>query len=254
MRDFSLKIYQRYLEAIKNQNIPFFTFEEYFLLQERPHEFCLIRHDVDRFPKRALSMAIIEKSIGVKSTYYFRSKPWSFDKNIISEVVQLGHEVGYHYENLSDTNGDIEKGMVDFEKKLKEFRKTTNVKTISMHGRPLKKYDNRELWSKENHSLLKNKLGIFGEVYKDIDYSDIAYINDTGRNWTELKSNNRDKVKSDIKVNFKTSDELLNFLKNSSCKKICFQIHPERWVDDPIMWSIQWLIDISINLAKKIMR
>lgn len=254
MKDFSLKMYQIYLEALQNQNIPFFTFEEYFLREESPEEFCLVRHDVDRFPKRALSMAIVENSMGVKSTYYFRAKPWSFNKNIICKIVELGHEVGYHYENLSDNNGDIEKGMEDFKKKLKEFRKTTNVRTVSMHGRPFKKYDNRKIWTRENHSLLKNKLGILGEVYKDIDYSDIAYINDTGRNWTELKSNNRDKVKSDVKVNFENRDELLKFIESSHYKKVCFQVHPERWVDDPIKWSLQWAIDNCINTLKIILK
>ena len=198
-------------------------------------------------------MAIIENSMGVKSTYYFRNKPYSFEKNIIREIVQLGHEVGYHYENLSDTKGDIEKGMEDFKKTLNEFRKTTNVKTVSMHGRPFNKYDNRGLWTSENYLLLKNQLGILGEVYIDIDYSDIAYISDTGRNWMKQKSNIRDIVKSDVIINFESSDELLKFMENSSCKKICLQIHPERWVDDPIKWNIQWLIDNSINLAKKIM-
>ena len=193
-------------------------------------------------------MAIVENAMGVKSTYYFRAKPWSFNKNIIRKIVQLGHEVGYHYENLSDTNGHIDDGMEDFKKKLEEFRKTTNVKTVSMHGRPLKKYDNRDIWTHENHSLLKNELGILGEVYKDIDYSDIAYINDTGRNWTELKSNNRDKVKSGVKVDF------LRFMENSRYKKICFQVHPERWVDNPIKWSVQWLIDNCINTLKIILK
>ena len=204
MLDFTLSVYKKYLNGIISQNIPFFTFEEFFLFDKIPEEFCLVRHDVDRLPKRALSMAIIENSMGVKTTYYFRNKTYSFDKNIIREIMELGHEVGYHYENLSDTKGDIEKGMEDFKKTLSEFRKTTNVKTVSMHGSPLSKYDNRDLWTHENYLLLKNQLGILGEVYIDIDYSDVAYISDTGRNWESLKFNKRDVVKSNVEINFES--------------------------------------------------
>jgi hypothetical protein len=58
----------------------------------------------------------------------------------------LGHEVGYHYENMSDCDGNTTEALLDFEKKLSEFRKHVPISTISMHGRPMKKYDNRDLW------------------------------------------------------------------------------------------------------------
>ena len=254
MFDFTHKIYKEYLICLKSRGICFLTFEEFIPMKLKPSSFCLIRHDVDRMPYRALKMAKLENSIGVKSTYYFRMKPLVFNSKIIKEVLNLGHEVGYHYETLSDKNGDLNLAMKEFKKNLIAFRKVAPCKTISMHGKPFKKYDNRSLWNLENHKILKDEFGVLGEVYLDIDYSEIAYINDTGRNWTSFKANNRDKVSSNIKSSFDSSKELLFYIKKKSTKKICFQIHPERWVDNPFLWAIQFCIDNSVNVLKSLLR
>jgi hypothetical protein len=251
MKDFTLNTYEQYLLAIKKSINVFLRFDEFIPMQHKPEKFCLVRHDVDRKPHLALDMAVIENKLDVKSTYYFRAKKCSYDENIIKKIADLGHEIGYHYESLSDTNGDIALAIKDFEKNLKEFRKIVPINTCSMHGRPLKAFDNRDIWRiKENHEYLKNKLGILGEVYLDIDYSDIAYINDTGRNWTSGKSNRRDKVESNISADFKSGDELVNYLNGNPHKRICFQVHPERWSNNQIEWVAQYLKDTSINAAK----
>ena len=72
MKDFTLKAYKEYLLCLKSQSVSFLTFEEFIQMESKPEDFCLIRHDVDRMPNRALKMAKLEKSIGIRSTYYFR--------------------------------------------------------------------------------------------------------------------------------------------------------------------------------------
>ncbi|CAN5396696.1 hypothetical protein BH10BAC5_BH10BAC5_11480 [soil metagenome] len=216
---------------------------------------CLIRHDVDRRPRNALKMAILENKMGIKATYYFRHKPGVFKPDIIKAVEKLDHEVGYHYENLSDANGNLTLAIEDFKLKLQDFKKIVTVKTISMHGRPLKKFDNRDMWNDENnYSLLKNKFELIGEVYKDIDYTDIAYITDTGRNWHTSKNNIRDTTNSKINIDFRSGEELLNYFKYSPDKKIVFQVHPERWDENMLFWAFQLTNDIGINRAKRIVR
>ena len=124
-----------------------------------------------------------------------------------------------------------------------------------MHGRPLKSFDNRDIWKiKENHDFLLNELKISGEVYLDIDYSDIAYINDTGRNWTSGKSNIRDRVNSKIITEFTLGAELLEYFKNKPNSKICFQIHPERWANNAIGWAISLSFDTIVNFIKMILK
>lgn len=255
MRDFTLSAYKRYLLSIKKQEIPFLLFRDFISLESKPTRFCLIRHDVDRKPENALNMAVLEAKLGIFSTYYFRAKPNTFKPKIIKEIENLGHEIGYHYESLSDTDGNIEKAVEDFKENLKKFRAIANIKTCSMHGRPFKKFDNRDIWRIEkNHDFLVNELELLGEVYLDINYSDIAYINDTGRNWTSGKSNVRDKVESKIAVDFINGEELLSYLKNNPHPKICFQIHPERWSNTTLDYMEQLSRDKLINFIKSIIR
>ncbi|MHA1468780.1 MAG: hypothetical protein ACTSP6_11990, partial [Promethearchaeota archaeon] len=102
----------------------------------------------------------------------------------------------------------------------------------------------------ENSKNVEKKYNLIGEIYLDIDYSDIAYINDTGRNWNSTKSNLRDKVNSKIKTDFSSSQRLLNYLNNEPHPKLIFQIHPERWSDNYLEYIVQFLKDKSINFVK----
>ncbi|MFN5795481.1 MAG: hypothetical protein ACK455_11820 [Bacteroidota bacterium] len=251
MKDFTLKQYKSYLIALKNNIGNFLRFDEFIASTLKPEKFCLIRHDVDRKPNAALDMAKLEYEMGIVATYYFRAKNQTFKPTILKKIAAMGHEIGYHYESLSDANGDITNALEDFKKNLEEFRKIVPIKTCSMHGRPLKPHDNRDIWKvKENHQYLKNELGIIGEVYLDIDYSDIAYINDTGRNWTSGKANRRDKVNSKILADFYSGEDLLEYLSSNPHPKVCFQIHPERWSNNSVEWITQYIKDSSINAAK----
>ena len=105
--DFNLRTYRILIETLIAKNFQFLTVEQYFLpprfLTKSPSRSLIImRHDVDRKPENALRMAILENKLGVKSTYYFRTIPQTLKPGIIREVASLGHEIGYHYENLCD--------------------------------------------------------------------------------------------------------------------------------------------------------
>jgi hypothetical protein len=39
--------------------------------------------------------------MGITGSYYFRMVPESFDEDVIRQIYDMGHEVGYHYEDLS---------------------------------------------------------------------------------------------------------------------------------------------------------
>jgi hypothetical protein len=255
MRDFTLVAYRNYLKAISDSGIPFMRFREFMELENQPNSFCLIRHDIDRRPANALQMAQMEAEMGIAATYYFRTKSGVYKEHIVSAIHALGHEIGYHYESLSDTDGDISKAIKDFERNLEMMRITVPVSTCSMHGRPLKPHDNRDMWREQsNHRYLKEQLGIVGEAYLDIDYTDIAYINDTGRNWTSGVSNRRDKVDSLVSSDFQSGSALMQAFLDGQYNKICFQIHPERWSDNAIEWIVQLTTDGSANLIKRIIR
>lgn len=63
-------------------------------------EIIILRHDVDCLPHFALQTALIEHELGIKGTYYFRVVPESFDLKIMQKIAGLGHEIGYHYEDV----------------------------------------------------------------------------------------------------------------------------------------------------------
>ncbi len=253
MRDYTLRAYQRYLLAIKVAYPLIMRFDQFLQAEPKPERFCIIRHDVDRKPGNALKMAQLERSVGLSASYYFRNRRSVFSAEVIHEVHSLGHEVGYHYESLSDCSGDMTRATRDFEFHLERFRKIVPVGTISMHGRPFSKFDNRDLWrSPERRRLLRQRYELLGEIYLDIDYREIAYIADTGRNWSPGRANLRDRVATDVLVDLRDGQALVEALFAGKFPRLVFQIHPERWTDRPFEWLAQWLFDQAANSAKKV--
>jgi hypothetical protein len=97
------------------------TFGCFFSLPRPGDELCIVCHDVDRNIKNALNMALLEHEFGVRSTYYFRTKPHVFDGKIIKQIHQLWHEIGYHHESWADCKRDMTKAILDFELNLQKF-------------------------------------------------------------------------------------------------------------------------------------
>ncbi len=96
--DFTLTTYQELLSTLKDSGYTFQTFVDF--IRKPEDKVVVMRHDVDRLPGNALKMARIEHGMGITATYYFRAVPVSWDEGIIREIAGMGHEVGYHYENL----------------------------------------------------------------------------------------------------------------------------------------------------------
>ena len=105
----------------------------------------IFRHDVDREPYKALKMAKIEANFNIKATYYFRCNKGDFPVPFVDKISKLGHEVGYHYECLSSSNGDKNKALKIFKKNLLRFRSIAPCTSVSMHGKPLSPYNNQDL-------------------------------------------------------------------------------------------------------------
>jgi hypothetical protein len=253
MKDFTLRAYQEYVRSLQESYRQILRFDEFFSANPRPHHFCIVRHDVDRKPDRALRMAQLENLLGLKATYFFRAKRHTLIPATMRAICELGHEVGYHYESLSDARGNRELAKREFENKLATMRKIVPVRTAAMHGRPFSKFNNLDLWQDpDEYSQMKKCFGLLGEVYLDINYSDIVYITDTGRNWSSGKSNRRDEVQSEIKKDFKNGKQLLKYFKNNPHPKFVFSVHPERWTDSLPGWLGQMFWDQSANIAKKL--
>jgi hypothetical protein len=137
----------------------------------------ILRHDVDRLPGNALKTARLGHDLGISASYYFRAVPESWDEAVIRKIAGLGHEIGYHYENLSACKGDPGRAWEDFQANLAKLRKLVPVSTICMHGSPMSRISNLALWQTHDSKAL----GIVGEPYMDVDFKKVFY--DTGRRW-----------------------------------------------------------------------
>ncbi len=102
--DFTLKAYKNLLQTLKNKGYTFITFHDYLNLNLNLN-LILLRHDVDLLPQNSLATAKMEHELGIKGSYYFRMVPESFDVEIIREIAEMGHEVGYHYETMDSASG-----------------------------------------------------------------------------------------------------------------------------------------------------
>lgn len=288
--DFSLKPYYKLLTTLFNNEYNFYTFSSYltnnFSLFTDNSLLAILRHDVDRIPQNSLRTAQIEHSLGIKGSYYFRVVPESYDLDIMIKIAELGHEIGYHYEdvdlvlksskqlrvmsNESKLKGDengiksahslqftdhlIDLAYESFCKNLEMFRKNFDIKTICMHGSPRSKYDNKIIWSHRDANGKQynyKDLGIIGEPYYDIDFNEFAYFTDTGRRWNGERFSIRDKVNSKYNFNFKSTQDIINNIEKLP-NKVMFTIHPERWHNSTIPWVKELVWQNFKNVVKRV--
>lgn len=244
--DFTIQKFLRLCEAISS-NYTTITMTQY-ICNQHPDRFVLLRHDVDRMPGQALVTAQIEHDLGIKATYYFRTIKNVFKPDIIRQIRDLGHEVGYHYETLSEAKGDKKEAFNLFKSHLDDFRSVCDVKTICMHGKPLSKYDNRELWEKHDF----RDLGLIGEAYLSAG-NDLNYFSDTGRTWGP-GNNLRDYIPGKTERVFAdTTDELIELIESNEFDNFYILAHPERWSSSFLGWSLYYSTDLTVNLGKKIL-
>jgi len=245
--DFTLKIYQTLLTAFKQAGYQFFTFQQ-FCEDKAGEKFIILRHDVDLKAENSLATAKIEHGLGIKASYYFRIVSQSDKPYIIKEMTALGHEIGYHYEDLSLSKGNENEAIEHFEKQLAHFRQFYPVQTICMHGSPTSKIDNKDIWKSYNY----RDFGIVGEPYFDVDFNKIFYLTDTGRTWDGERFSVRDKVKTTFNLRFKSTNDIINAsISNILPNQMMITTHPQRWTDNPLAWLAELILQTVKNNVKK---
>jgi len=248
MQGFSFLTFAQYIESLSHRSS--------LITYHSPH--IILRHDVDSLPQNSFIFARIQAELGIAGTYYFRMVPQSYNEAIIKEMVQLGHEVGYHYETMDTCKGDVDKAYDEFCFNLEIFQKLTTVKTISMHGSPMSPYDNREIWEKYDYK----KLGIIAEPYFDINFNELFYITDTGRRWDGHLYNVRDKATKEnpvtnpdfLKLRFHSTHDIIKAVENDLFpKQAMLNFHPQRWNDKPIPWLKEFMWQNIKNQGKRML-
>lgn len=277
--DFTLKIYRNLIEALLWQGFSFQPFADF--LKKPEYKVIILRHDVDQLLMNSLEFARIQAKMGIRSTFYFRAVPESWNEWIIRQIAELGHEVGYHYEDIglmAQRHKDItaEEELVklaieSFTMNLEKLRKIALVITICMHGNPMSKWDNRLLWKYYDY----RDFGIVGEPYFDINFNEVLYLTDTGRRWDGSIYNIRDKVfnhkgHKESKKNttnkgitstpfllyspFHSTFDIIKAAEESLLPdKIMLTFHPQRWTNSPLPWIKELVWQNIKNIAKHIL-
>lgn len=265
LTDFTLYQYRHLLESLLQQDYQFLTFEQYCEQKSSPHrpiasspdspKYILLRHDVDLKAANSLATAQIEHELGIRATYYFRVVPQSNQPDIIRAIAALGHEIGYHYEDMALMQGDTKKAYAHFQQQLNYFRQFYPVRTICMHGAPTSQWDGKELWKHYDY----RDLGIIGEPYFDIDFSQMFYLTDTGRCWDGYKVSVRDKIpvyqdqwNAQGLVYHATNDIIHAAEQGSLPPRIMITTHPQRWTDRPLAWLKELLVQNAKNIIKRL--
>ncbi len=150
----------------------------------------------------------------------------------------MGHEVGFHYEVLDEARGNYQLAIELFKEELAKLRQIVNVDTVCMHGNPLTKWLNRDIWK---HFEL-HEAGLKGEAYLSI--KNVYYLSDTGRIW-DMSRKMKDMLPYALPVNTTengrliTTDDVIRIIKTRGFPRFYLTVHPERW---------------SYNIAKQVLR
>lgn len=256
MKDFTVHTYSNILNAFKDAGYRIVSLLGY--IENHPvGKVLILRHDIDRYIKQVPAIIEMEASLGISASYYVRSIPNVFCPRLLKLIVDNGHELGYHYETLSQAakaepgieHSDlIIKAYDDFKSRLEVFRKYYPVKTITMHGHSMSKHNNLDLWKYFNY----RELGISCEPYLDIDFSNMGYITDVGRAWNKASVNRRDITKG-LSISVKNSLDLIDKVNRGRVPDcIMMNMHPEHWTDSSLRWVQLYLIRSVKNNMKRV--
>jgi len=241
--DFTLKTYERLCQTLSSvqKDCRFIHY-----LEHKNDSQIILRHDVDRKPKNALRMAKLEHRIGLRSTYYFRCVPASFDAEIIRQISGMGHEIGYHYEVMSKAKGDLRKAKEIFQEDLERLRSICEIRTACMHGSPSSDKNNIDFWK---YAMLSD-FGLLGEAYSNIG-GEFHYCTDTGGKWNG-NNNIRDKISICNMPSLQGTKSIISEV--SSGSHVYINSHPERWAESFFELSYYRMKDLAMNVLKAAIR
>ena len=247
--DFTISTYRRLLRSFLDGGYQIVPVQVY-LEKDCQGKVIVLRHDVDELPRNALKMAEAEHALGICATYYFRRVPKSDHPEVISRIASMGHEIGYHYEDLSKTEGEMERALESFKTNLEYFRQFYPVKTVCMHGSSSSRFDNKEIWS---HVHLTD-FGLIGEPYISFDFDKVFYLTDTGYAWDGGKYAVRDKVGNTFCLSYHSTDDVIQAVRRGTFPSQVLILAHTLWTDAPGQWCFLHLREFFRNRVKLLAR
>ncbi len=142
-----------------------------------------LRHDLDHSLSLAYEMALLEKELNVRSTYFVQSHADFYNPftdsgtKLLREIKNMGHEIGFHYDlNYYKKNGiDFNKGFL-MEKNLIENLIGNEIRSAARH------FPHKEIAGQESFSVSEFSLY---DAYSPLFIKSLKYISDSGHSWRE---------------------------------------------------------------------
>jgi len=222
--NFTTSGYVKVLESALKQNYKFCSFEDINNFQ-KSEKICLLRHDIDVSLELAYQMALVEKELEIKSTYFLmlRSPVYNLfarhNQSFVEKIIDMGHHIALHYdeafypkhqkklEDLVQTEAQVIETMFGID----------SVKTISFH-QPSKAIIDNEI-----------KLINYINTYDKQMFKDFHYISDSNKVWKNYHPQ--------------------TIFEQSLYPKVHLLIHPIWWISDEDLPTEQlWQKTIKINL------
>lgn len=259
--DFTFKTYEKLLNTLLSRGFSFCTLNKFLQQPLQQSKTIILRHDVEEKYSHALQFAQIQHQKGIQGSYYFRLKPANLHHviQIIRQIADLGHEIGYHYDDLSECKGDFKAAIHRFQKNLAVLRAIAPITTMTMEGAPLSKFDNRLMWASTPGHYNYQDFGILAEPYFDLDFDKVFYLTDTGRRWDGWRYSVRDKLPQQTqwiqqaKVFHATSDIIQAVEENRLPHPLMMTFHPQRWNNKPLPWLKELLWQNIKNQGKRML-
>lgn len=248
-KDFTILKYELLLDCLIETGYKILTVKDAYRGLNELRRSVILRHDIDKKPNNALQIARLEKSKGIISTYYFRTNKNVFKPEIIREISEMGHEIGFHYEVFVMANGNHEIALRLFHDGLKDLRNIVPIRTICKHGSPLSRWDEAELWKKVHF----HEYDIECDPSISFSANDIEYFTDTGRRWDGEKYIIRDKLDNDSTRNIRSTDDLISLFKRKSVNNAMINVHCQRWNNRFEPWVIELIGQNMKNIGKLIL-
>jgi hypothetical protein len=182
--DFTFAAFDLFCQRISH--MPVFTVAAFLArAAPPPTPFIILRLDVDYREEHAVHMSRIADRYHVQGSFYFRRRERGFNWQAIRAVASLDHEVGYHFETLDRSRGDVERARSLFLKDVEALRRAgCLVRTVAAHGAPPTAPTYRgNLDLVSGAPRLLDKAGLLGETTLSMDFTRVAYLSDATWRW-----------------------------------------------------------------------
>jgi hypothetical protein len=193
----------------------------------------ILRHDVEWNAERALALAAIERSLHVRSTLYFRVDTRANDIRAMEGLQDDGFDIGYHFNCLDRTRGNVAQAVELFERDLTELRHSgMDIVTAAAHGNPRV----RKVGYKANFDLVRQDPGLLNRMglFDLVDYTKnfvqqpkLFQVSDAGISWNHGRLSRQ---------------SLTSLIRNGSHPHMFMIVHSD-------YWSGSWLRPVALHLA-----